>query len=680
MFKPLYTGLLLRASLVAVEAWLIQQGVKPDESARDAYACYLSHCDQTINGAPFDMATAWKRFDGAVAKNPKPATPEEKLIERLEFHTRKVSSTTNTKVVPIRSKQQAKSRGLALQPTTTNALEECCEDTPLEGGLNGLLSTIPSGWHMAGDKIVQTSIDAGRLACLIETHAPGLTRFNDLFRWVEFNAEPIKEDEAAVFYVRIQEIGYRISDKQTIDATLRVAYEQRFHPVRAYLDTVANAVDTKSADISNLATKYLGTSDPLYDAMLRKTLIGAVARIYEPGCQFDSVCVLRGKQGIRKSTFWKMLASPAWFNCTAPDSDKDLILNVHGCWLFELAELESITSKREVGQLRNLITTQVDLFRVPYGKATAHHKRRSIFVGSVNGETFLKDDEGSRRFWVIECPQVFDRGELIDVERVRRDRDAIWKAAVIAYRNGEKPFLDHADQVASSRRNGAYEQEHPWTAQLDAWALRRGSQPFTTPEALIGSGCRIDGSVGKKEEMEGATVLRKLGFKRQCNQTHGPGGRARRWFRLTQPTQPDSTSNREVESGQTPVTVVDRGGLTQPTQPFSVQSCCFEVGGDGEGSERESQGFPRQVETVESEGVNPLQGNRSTPTQPPPTDVESESAKCPDRYSPAAWHPRARALAAKHPDWHPHQIAHHLGPGFAHIDGRAVKALLGGRP
>jgi hypothetical protein len=46
----------------------------------------------------------------------------------------------------------------------------------------------------------------------------------------------------------------------------------------------------------------------------------------------------------------------------------------------------------------------------------------------------------------------------------------------------------------------------------------------------------------------------------------------------------------------------------------------------------------------------------------------------------AAWQPRARAIAAEHPDWLPCQIATHLGPGFAHITGRAVKALLEARP
>ncbi len=571
------------------------------------------------------------------------------------------------------------------EPDPTAALEQ--QDPvggPLliAGGLGGLLSTIPSGWVPSADGAPKKSpLDAGALAAKLKKQAPSLTRFNDLSRRIEFNGEPIQEDEASVFYVKLQEHGYKITEKHTIDGILDVAYDGRFHPVRDYLDVVATAEDTTPADLGRIATTYLSTSDPLYDAMLRKTLIGAVARIYEPGCQFDSVCVLRGKQGIRKSTFWKMLASPSWFTCTAPDNDKDLVLNIHAGWLFELAELETVTSKRDVGQLRNLITTSVDLFRVPYGKTTAPHPRRSIFVGSVNGETFLNDQEGSRRFWVIECPQDFSRGELIDVERVRLDRDAIWKAAVLAYRNGEKPYLDQADQVVSNKRNGTYEQEHPWTAQLDAWVARRGLEPFTTAEALNGSNCRVEGSVGRKEEMEGAAVLKKLGIQRQVNASGGPGGRARRWFVLTQPTQPDTTSNAKVVSPKTPVPAVDLGGLTQPTQPFSQKSCGVKQGGSQEGGREEIAEFAEKVVQVVSWGADPLPCNGFTPTQPAPAEVVSGAKVVPVSVSihhkKPAWLPHLLALKAEHPDHLPAQFANELMARHGVMtSGRTVRGLL----
>ncbi|MGB7564958.1 MAG: VapE domain-containing protein [Prochlorococcaceae cyanobacterium] len=239
-----------------------------------------------------------------------------------------------------------------------------------------------------------TLLDAGAWATLLHRGLGGALRFNDLSRLVEIDGTPIPEDEMNVFDVPAQQRGHKVSQKSCIDGFLYNAFVNRYHPVREYLEALESDGSIEPFELSTAATQLLGTSDPL---MLRATLIGAVARALEPGCQFDAVCVLKGGQGIKKSTFWKTLASPAWFCSTIPEAEKDLLLNVHSCWIFELAELESVTGKREVGVLKNQITTSIDSIRVPYGKATERKDRRSIFVASVKGDSFLPDETGHRR-------------------------------------------------------------------------------------------------------------------------------------------------------------------------------------------------------------------------------------------------------------------------------------------
>ena len=80
-----------------------------------------------------------------------------------------------------------------------------------------------------------------------------------------------------------------------------------------YLQYLEKVSDVEPVDINKIATKYLNTESELSDQMMKVALLGAVARRFEPGCQFDSVVVLKGDQGIRKSTFWKTLCSPSWF-------------------------------------------------------------------------------------------------------------------------------------------------------------------------------------------------------------------------------------------------------------------------------------------------------------------------------------------------------------------------------
>ena len=77
-----------------------------------------------------------------------------------------------------------------------------------------------------------------------------------------------------------------------------------------------------------------------------------------------------------------------------------MIMNMHSCWIFELAELENVNSKKGVGELKALITTAADMIKKPHGRNTERDDRRSIMVSSVNGD-FLRDPSGNRRFLVI---------------------------------------------------------------------------------------------------------------------------------------------------------------------------------------------------------------------------------------------------------------------------------------
>ena len=332
----------------------------------------------------------------------------------------------------------------------------------------------------------------------------------------------------------LSEHGYKISERNATVAFVTVAREGSYHPVRQYLERIESDPSITPANIGSLATDLLGNDNELANAMLRASVLGAVWRIFKPGSQFDSVCVLKGDQGLGKSKFWEHLAGEDWHTSSDAKDDKDHTLNIHSCWLYEMAELEAITGRKAAGELKNKITTRTDQFRAPYGRNTERHPRQSIFVGSVNDDRFLRDSTGSRRFWVVEMHRA------PDLERVRRERDAIWKAAVIAFRTGVLPMLSAADQLRSSKQNGAYEQEDPWEAMLSEWA-QSCRDPFTSSEALTGAHCRAREQISKEDEMRAAEALKRLGFVQDKNAHKHKGVRARRW-KPTQPAQPDTAS------------------------------------------------------------------------------------------------------------------------------------------
>ena len=372
------------------------------------------------------------------------------------------------------------------------------------------------GWAVTDKgKTVATSLNAGlALNHLRRELPPSCLRLNVVSGLVEVNGSPLDEDNLATLYAEVQAKGWLLNKEACIDAILRIALKNKFDPIADYLNFVADSTDITPVDIDKLSTNYLGTTHPDFDLYFKIALLGAVKRRFEPGCQFDTVTTLDGDGRIGKSGVWIALASPDWHSSSDAEQDKDFLLILHQAWFYEQAELDHLTGNRAAGQLKNLITTRRDSVRAPYGKGMEQRDRAGTMVGSVNGP-FLQGDAALRaRFLVIFCPQNFDRGERIDVERIAHDRDAIWKAAVLAYRQGAKTFLDPMQLSAASKRNllGS-EHEQPWVEPITRWLQKPMNNlgPHTTDDILIGSGVRSLDKITRGDQMELSKAMQQIG-------------------------------------------------------------------------------------------------------------------------------------------------------------------------
>ena len=392
------------------------------------------------------------------------------------------------------------------------------------------------GWTVTEDGTKQrTSLAAGDALDVLDRNLPeGFLRFNIVTRLVEAGGQPIAEPDMERLYAKAQQAGWRISKLACIDALYAIACANQFDPIQDYLNLVAADSQLKAADINTISTACLGTNDPLFDRYMKVALIGAVKRRFEPGCKFDTVVTLDGDGGIYKSEFWIVLASPDWHSSSDAEQDKDFLLILHGAWLYEQAELDYITSKKAVGQLKNQITTRIDDLRAPFGKGKEKLPRNGIMVGTVNGPFLRGDAALRRRFLVIQCPQSFDAGQRIDIDKVRQDRDAIWKAAVLAYRNGDPCFLDSETAARASRSNLDFaEDEHSWTNSIATWlSLPINAQgPHHSDDILRGAGVialdRVPAS-GDYRELQRA-MQHVPGWIKDREPTRHNGKKARYW-------------------------------------------------------------------------------------------------------------------------------------------------------
>lgn len=301
----------------------------------------------------------------------------------------------------------------------------------------------------------------------LDDMAANIVAVKDLpWRRVPEPGQWVDADDAALRYYLERTYGIGSKDK-IFDAVNIVATENRFHPVREYLDSCTwDGVPR----VETLLIDYMGAEDNEYTrTVTRKVMAAAVARIFRPGCKFDHMLTLRGAQGLGKSSFIGMLGG-RWFSDTMTTvQGKEAYEQLQGVWIMEVGELAGMR-KAEVEAIKLFLTKRTDRFRPAYGRRTQEFPRQCIFVGSTNETQFLRDTTGNRRFWVVDTPHDPPKDFWTDLtpETVR----LIWAEAVEIYRKGETLYLSKKMEKVAREVQEAYEEENPKAGIVAAYLDR----------------------------------------------------------------------------------------------------------------------------------------------------------------------------------------------------------------
>ena len=98
-----------------------------------------------------------------------------------------------------------------------------------------------------------------------------------------------------------------------------------------------------------------------------------------------------------------MLAGADWFTDELAEiGSKDAAQQMRGVWIIEIAELDAI-GRAEVSRIKAFLSRTVDRYRPPYERYVIDVPRQCVFAGSVNPDTYLRDETGNRRFWPVRC-------------------------------------------------------------------------------------------------------------------------------------------------------------------------------------------------------------------------------------------------------------------------------------
>ena len=289
---------------------------------------------------------------------------------------------------------------------------------------------------------------------------PGL-RLNSMSQSLEYGPidKPIPVDDVSTSYVRISAGAGQVFPKTlTYDTALIVGREHAYHPVRAYLENCAANVEP-CPYFDTLATELLGVAEDtmtdvrmpdgkrLCDVILKRFLIGAVARVLEPGCVHDWMPILIGGQNAGKSTFFQYLTPPSpespgyypWVSTVQQGIGyiKDRPHVLHCGFIVLLDECDRYFKRQHVEEFKNLVSVGTDRSAKKY-ENERDFRRAFVLAGATNSNEFLVDPTGNRRFMPIvvdgKIPSKDDPNiKIIDLDRLKEDRDSIWAAAYQAY-------------------------------------------------------------------------------------------------------------------------------------------------------------------------------------------------------------------------------------------------------
>jgi predicted P-loop ATPase len=193
--------------------------------------------------------------------------------------------------------------------------------------------------------------------------------------------------------------------------------------------------------IDTLLIDYLGASDSEYTRLvIRKVMVAAVKRIYQPGAKFDYVLTLVGPQGAGKSTLVQKIGMSWYSDSFGTIQGKEAYDSIQGVWIMEMGELAGLR-KAEMETIKHFISKCDDRYRVAYAKRTESFPRQCIFIGTTNNREFLNDPTGNRRFWPVDVA-VNKPAKNIWRDLNQSEIDQLWAEAIMFYRSGESVFLD----------------------------------------------------------------------------------------------------------------------------------------------------------------------------------------------------------------------------------------------
>ena len=185
-----------------------------------------------------------------------------------------------------------------------------------------------------------------------------LTQRIDIVKPLGWNRESSTLTDTDMKYLLLYlEEEYGIVNEKKIEHAVRIiANENRYHPIRDYLNGLRWDGQQR---IRYALAKFLGASADAYTGeALKLFMLGAINRVFQPGCKFDVMLCLVGGQGAGKSTFFRLLAvRDEWFSDDLRRlDDENIYRRLQGHWIIEMSEMLATANAKSIEEIKSFLS------------------------------------------------------------------------------------------------------------------------------------------------------------------------------------------------------------------------------------------------------------------------------------------------------------------------------------
>lgn len=253
------------------------------------------------------------------------------------------------------------------------------------------------------------------------------------------------------------ENGLKISKDNTFSFLAAIADMNQYSPVCDFLEEAQKAYNGKQDYIRDMWANFeldpeSGQDQDFCFFLFKLWLISAVRMAFNKGAESaQGVLVLVGKQGIGKTRFLYMLLPFKEWGAEGVSIDpqvKDDVIKSTGFWIVELGEFGETLKKEKLDRLKQFFTASRDIYRKPFHREPVDEPRRTVFIGTVNGDGFLKDRTGDRRYWVIAVKAIGNNpvdlkqfwGQVMHLAFVKKERHYLNTEEIQKLNRQNEPF------------------------------------------------------------------------------------------------------------------------------------------------------------------------------------------------------------------------------------------------